>query len=123
MTNSLILVLLPLLISITTTEVIISDNKKGRITFRSAAQIKSGEEEEIKIMTTSESKSKSSSASTDNADNADNDNNADNYENEINKELDDMSLLPITSNDTVRACRMLNINPSHDIFICSYPKR
>jgi hypothetical protein len=45
------------------------------------------------------------------------------YEIKINKELDEMPLLPITSADTVHACRMLNINPLHDIFICSYPKR
>ena len=94
------LVLLLLLISITTTEGVISDRLAitAQSTTTSIIRI-NRKEEEIKIMTASE-------------------------EYEINKELDDMPLLPITSDETVRACRMLNsINPSHDIFICSYPKR
>ena len=94
------LVVLLLLISITTTEGVISDRPITTAPQSTTSNIRiNREEEEIKIMTASE-------------------------EYEINKELDDMPLLPITSDETVRACRMLNsINPSHDIFICSYPKR
>jgi hypothetical protein len=35
--------------------------------------------------------------------------------------LPDMPLLPITSKDTVAACRDLKVS-DHDIFVCSYPK-
>ena len=95
------LVVLLLLISITTIEGVISDRPittTTQSTTTGSIRI-NRKEEEIKIMTASEE-----------------------YE-IINKELDDMPLLPITSDETVRACRMLAINPSHDIFICSYPKR
>ena len=58
------------------------------------------------------------------------------YEDEIQKALEDMPLLPITSAGTIRACRLLPPLPSsssssssgrpraasRDIFICSYPK-
>ena len=95
------LVVLLFLISITTTEGVISDRPITTAPQSTTSNIRiNREEEEIKIMTASEE-----------------------YE-IINKELDDMPLLPITSDETVRACRMLkSINPSHDIFICSYPKR
>ena len=36
--------------------------------------------------------------------------------------IKDMPLLPITSPETVTACRNLEVSPEHDIFICSYPK-
>ena len=94
------LVLLLLLISITTTEGVISDRPittTTQSTTTGSIRI-NRKEEEITIMTASE-------------------------DYEINKELDDIPLLPITSDETVLACRMLAINPSHDIFICSYPKR
>jgi hypothetical protein len=94
------LVVLLFLISITTTEGVISDRPITTAPQSTTSNIRiTREEEEIKTMTASEE-----------------------YE-IINKELDDMPLLPITSDETVRACRMLAINPSHDIFICSYPKR
>ena len=94
------LVLLLFLISITTTKGVISDRPITTAPQSTTSNIRiNREEEEIKIMTSTSE------------------------EYEVNKELDDMPLLPITSDETVRACRMLAINPSHDIFICSYPKR
>lgn len=42
----------------------------------------------------------------------------------INKELDAMPLLPITSADTIQACRNMDMTSpfQQDVFICSYPK-
>ena len=39
----------------------------------------------------------------------------------VNSPLQDMPLLPITSKNTVRACRAMKVS-SKDIFVCSYPK-